>query len=159
MAISKQPMSEERILKITKLKEKVTQLLKMRYILCNAQRRREYISSIERQEYAKSIVKNKNGRIVQEIKYIKSILGDQFNPDMSSYKDKEIPCRWSVKLYDTPERLFIGRSNYPNQPQINQSIQAYRYGIFEYEYMLNKSGESTYSDSLCEVIGVTKKSN
>ena len=76
---------------------------------------------------------------------------------MSYWKRNDDSYTWKVRLYNEPEKLFVGTTNYADTPQINQQICAYRYGTFEYGALIKDDGTPTITDELCEIIGITKK--
>ena len=155
--IKNMPESKEKRMKSVEFRDRINEFLKARTILENPKYRRKYLLDLEKQEYLEYLESNRKIRIAEEEKNVKKLLGEDFNPDMSSGKNEKGTYSWNVRLYDKPQELFVGKSNFPETPQLNQEIYAYRYGSFEIGAMNRKNGRPLYVDSLCEVIGVTKK--
>lgn len=151
------PESPERELKIRDLKKRASEIVEVYQVLGKASTRKQYLKELEHQEYLESLENDRRAREKEEENHVKKALGEDFNPDMSSWKRDDNSYRWRVRLYDEPEKLFVGTSNYDKTPQINQQICAYRYGTFEYGALLKDNGDPTITDELCEIIGVTKK--
>lgn len=155
--ISMLPESEEKRLKKETLKNEIKEFANVYYILGNAERRNTYLQKLAYQEYKDYLEENRLARLEEEKNQVLKILGSDFNPDMHEYDRNSKGYSWNVDLYDKPEELFVGSTNFSKIPQIDKEIFARRYGIFEYGTHLNKDGKPTYSDSTCEIIGVTKR--
>lgn len=151
------PETSEKELKIRDLRKRTAEFIEVYRILGNTDNRKKYHKELERQEYLESLENDRLAREKEEENQVKKVLGEDFNPDMSYWKRNDDSYTWKVRLYNEPEKLFVGTTNYEDTPQINQRICAYRYGTFEYGALIKDDGTPTITDELCEIIGITKK--
>lgn len=145
----------QRDAELARLKAELAEMRSVFDILANTRKRLEYDKQLEHQEYLDSLEANKQARRKEEEHQVKKVLGSDFNPDMSHCKKGGKSYVWGAELYEKPEKLFVGESSYPIE-QINQEIYAYRYGAFSYGSIIKSNGKPTYTDNLCEIVGVTK---
>lgn len=93
-------------------------------------------------------------------RYVKRRLGVDFNPNMSRYSkgvDKAGKgISWSVTLTEKPKLYYSGKVSDKNSPEYGTDIIAFTYGTFNYSTLYNESNMPFYTDSISEIIGVTK---
>lgn len=154
--------------KFAKVIEEREELDRAYSILSNPELRKEYDRELQKQKYLDKVKENKEARINLSEIYIKDLLGEEFDPDMSKIEastDKTVkklqesgekPFEWTARLYEAPERLFVGRSSYTDMPDLDSDVYAFRYGTIEFASLFKKDGTPSYRDSLSEIIGVTK---
>lgn len=153
-----------------KIEAELADLNKMYNFFVTKSTREQYDVALEQQRLDELRKQEEYIREHGSEEYVKSVLGEDFNPDRSDIRvdtedqhsksmlDKKThkSIVWSVDLYPEPEELFIGKSEYPNAAILNSDIYAYRHGTFEYYTHFNEDGKPTFSDSLGEIIGITK---
>lgn len=137
-------------------------------ILTDPKLKEVYDRELSVQEYVGDLERDRLARIRLSEIYVKSILGEDFDPDFSemgtqsklNFKKLEEkgkrPYSWKAILYEKVEELFVGKSKHPETPEIDSTIYAFRYGTMEFSYLFREDGQPSYTDGLSEIIGVTK---
>ena len=125
----------------------------------------EYLAHQEevkkRQEDAEKIIEipNDSEATVSE-KYVKRRLGSAFNPNMSGLskgvKEAGDGISWGVTLSEKPKLYYSGVVSDQVSPEYGTKIVAFSYGTFNYSTLYNDNKMPFYTDSISEVIGVTK---
>ncbi len=159
--------------KLQDLDAEEREITEMYQILSDKQRREGYKFQLD--EYYKRLEQRKekeyreetNVQIIPEKpdmtpseKYVKRRLGDGFDPNMSKLSKGVEKAgdgiSWGVTLSERPKIYYSGSVSDKNSPEFGTRITAYSYGTFNYSTLYNEHKMPFYTDSISEVIGVTK---
>ncbi len=127
-------------------------------------RKKERLAKLEKEKREK-LKKNRTLRKITEKEEIEQELGDnvvldrsneKYKEDDYSFETSENPlAKWKVELYPEKQLLFSTNTNNRKYPELNQKVNVYRYGTFEFQTIFN-NGKPTKEDKTCEIIGVKK---